>query len=139
MAGEHASAELVESQTPVEGVQVSYTQFGLRMPDNTTLWAPLFLRVAGEIITASETAHTEDELPLHSVDLAGVVREHERKTPGPATLQLHEELDKLALAAYMPVEEYRERVFVVQRELLLTVPEKPSTEIEATAFVKGLG
>lgn len=97
------------------------TQYGVRMPDGTELWAIVTITVRYNTVEVEPVQTTPEGRPFHGLDLASLERERYQAVPGPATAAFRDMLWGLASAAYVDVDAYAGQVTLVYREVGLSV------------------
>lgn len=128
MAGQ-TSEDLVEVRPEEEldpaATAFHFTQYGVKMPDGTDLWAPLSVTVLGTThgITVDGVAvqTTREGAPFHGLDLVRLEEERRTGNPGPVTEDFRAALWALAGSVYMDPEAYGAGVSVVLREVTVAV------------------
>lgn len=117
---EHLSGEVDVVEHSTDAV-FTYTQFGVRMPDGTEIWAPLNLSVNGQVVDVDSTQTTGQGKPFAGVDLRRLEEERVRNTPGPYSEAFQSALWTMAGSVYMDPDDYAKLVSVIQREVTLSV------------------
>ena len=124
MAGQTSEALVEvrpEEELDPEATAFHFTQYGVKMPDGTDLWAPLTISVLGSTLDAESIQTTREGAPFHGLDLVRLEEERRTGNPGPVTEDFRAALWALAGSVYMDPEAYGAGVSVVLREVTVAV------------------